>query len=405
MNSPEFSPEMTLLLSCSYGPNPESQKETIRGAIHGGINWNTFIQLAHYHQILPLVVHLLHKYAADLIPASFLQELKTKNTRQKIRAMKLTAEWVRLVKLFKAHDIPVISLKGPGLAHHWYGDVTLRHFVDIDLFIQEEDLHKIHPLLLQEGYVTAHPELFTSPTHWRVFRNSKHHVPYHHHLKAIELELHFRLFKNPHVFPNSRLSPWNHTQTVEYAGFACDLLAPLDNVLFLLIHGSIHQWCYLKWLVDIAQWRGLPCCDWEKLYRRALPLGLERPVLQGMWLLNHLFNIPLPPFCREIPVSSAVKNLTDSALTLIKQSRAPLKGGFLLACHQRIYLWQLKKGARYKLRYVRDLFYLDSHRDILRLPAFLFPLYIIMNPFLWLYKNYLRPKMAASPKVVPPKKC
>ncbi len=395
----DFPPEMLLLLFCCYSTSTETQSQNIGAVIQQGINWAEFIQLAHYHQVLPLVYHNLQKHAANNIPPLPLSRLKAKSTKQKIHALKLTAELVYLVKLLAEQGIQVISLKGPLLAQHWYGDISLRHFIDIDLLVAGQDIQKIHALLIQEGYHTAHPEIFSSALHWQVFKNSKHHVPYHHYPKSIELELHFRLFKNAHVFPNHELNAWHRTQTLDYAGVTFNLLEPIDNVLFLLIHGAIHQWQYLKWLVDIAEWSGSPYCDWEKLYQRAQELGLERPVLQGMLLLNHLFQIPLPPFFATLHRGSTVSKLFSHALTVIKKSRAHVKGGFLFACRERIYLWKLKRGLRYKLRYVRDLFYLDSHRHILRLPAFLFPLYIILNPFLWFYKNYLMHRILSPSKL------
>ena len=163
-------------------------------------------------------------------------------------------------------------------------------------------------------------------------------------------------------------------------------------MLFLLVHGSIHKWHLLKWLTDVSQLCHSPAMDWEKLHERAAVLDLERPVLQGLLLLEQLFRIPVPGVFSRFPPEKPVTKITRRALEVIKESRETSKYGFFFAFRERFYLLKLKKKKRYKLRYLRDLFYLDSHRDILKLPSYLFPLYLVLNPFLWYYKNYLRNK-------------
>jgi hypothetical protein len=264
--------------------------------------------------------------------------------------------------------------------------------MDIDLLVSDRDLNKIHRLLSQRGYEARHPELFTSGLHRRVFEKSKHHVPYALRKKSLHLEIHFRLFKNPHVLPNSALDAWASPQTVVYAGVPLYSLSLIDNMIFLFVHGSIHKWHLLKWLLDLARFCRTAEIDWEQLRERARALDLERPVLQGLLLLDHLLAIPLPAAFSGLPGEKSVMKMTQHALTVIYESRETSKYGFRFALRERFYLLKLKKGKRYKLRYLRDLFYLDSNRDVLRLPSFLFPLYLVLNPFLWFYKNYLRNK-------------
>jgi hypothetical protein len=390
--SSEFSLELRLLLACCCNPCAEQHRDHIGQWIREGVNWNTFIQLVHYHQVLPFVYVNLQKYAADVIPSPELNRLKTQYKKQKIHSLKLAAELIRLVKGFRQEGINVICLKGPVLALQLYGDITLRQLMDIDLLVENRDLMKVHQLLIHRGYESQHPELFSSNLHWKVFKKSKHHLPYVHREKSVNLEIHFRLFKNLHVFPNRALNAWTCHQTVIYAGVPLNALSLIDNMIFLFAHGSIHKWHLLKWLTDMAQLCHSPAIDWEKLHERAAAVGLQRPVLQGLLLLNHLFAIPLPGIFSQFPAGKPVTKITHHALRVIKESRETAKYGFRFALRERFYLLKLKQGMRYKLRYLRDLFYLDSHRGILRLPPYLFPLYLVLNPFLWFYKNYLRNK-------------
>ena len=386
-----FSPEMRLLLSCCCKTTSEEHKAktNITKMIHEGLNWEKFIRLANYHQVLPVVYYNLRERAAELVPPHVLNRLKTRCKKQKIHSMTLTAELVRIVKLCREEGIEVICLKGPVLALQLYRDIALRHIIDLDLLVEHRDIEKVHQLLVRNGYASKHPELFSSTLHWRVFKKSKHHIPYYHKTEKFQLEIHFRLFKNFHVFPNNELNAWNNPQSLVYAGVKLNILAAIDNILFLFVHGSIHKWHLLKWLTDMAQLCHSQSIDWKKLFHRAGETGLERPVLQGMLLLNHLFAVPLPGIFSQFPVGKPVIKLTHHALKVINESRESEKYGFFFAFRERFYLLKLKKGMRYKLRYLRDLFYLDSHRSILRLPWFLFPLYFVLNPFLFFYKNYI----------------
>jgi hypothetical protein len=325
------------------------------------------------------------------VPPEVTNRLKTLYNKRRLKALRLMAETVRIVKACRAQGIEIICLKGPVLALQLYGDVAMRHIMDIDFLVDYRDLKKIHPLLLQAGCETGHPELFSSSLHWRAFTRSKHHIPYFNKKESFQLELHFRLFKNPHVLRNSTLNAWANRQTVVYAGTPLNTLDKIDNIIFLFVHGAIHQWCLLKWLVDLAQVSLDSTIAWEKVLARAREWDLERPVLQGLLLLNRLFALPLPPCFSQFPPGKPVIKMSRLALQVITNSQEKPKG-FLRAFRERLYLLKLKKNFRYKLRYLRDLFYLDSHRDILRLPGFLYPLYILLNPFLWFYKNYLKKK-------------
>lgn len=391
----EFSLEMRLLLSCCCKTTSEEHKvkTNITKMIHESLNWEKFIRLVNYHRVLPIVYLNLQKYAADAIPPHQFDRLKNQCKKQKIHAMRFTAELVRLVKLFRQEGIKVICLKGPVLALQLYGDTALRHIIDIDLLVEHRDIEKVHQLLVRSGYATKHPELFSSTLHWRVFKKLKHHIPYYHKKELFQLEIHFRLVNNFHVFPNNELNVENNLQSFVYAGVKLNTLAAIDNILFLFVHGSIHKWHRLKWLTDMAQLYHSQSIDWKKLFDRAGETGLERPVLQGMLLLNYLFAVPLPGIFSQFQVNKPVRKMLNHALTVISESRESEKYGFFFAFRKRFYLLKLKKGVRYKLRYLIDLFYLDSNRSILRLPWFLFPLYFLLNPFLWFYKDYIKNKI------------
>jgi len=98
----------------------------------------------------------------------------------------------------------------------------------------------------------------------------------------LKLELHFRLFKNPHVLSNQLLDAWSRRETLVFRGVELNTLASVDNMIFLCVHGSIHRWFLLKWLADVAHWCQTHPVDWEGLAARAAVMELDRPVVQSL---------------------------------------------------------------------------------------------------------------------------
>lgn len=389
----DFSPELKLLIQCCNPQLPTeleecNEKKKINQFIQEGIDWKNFLKLVLYHQVLPVVYNYLQKCNETSVPPLIKEELKKRYNKQRLHSLSMMRETIRIVNTCQENHIHILCLKGPILALQYYPDISMRHMLDLDFLISEKDILQLHQILTQLGYETIHPELFNSSLHWNVFRKSKHHIPYIHKKELFPVEIHFRLFKNLHILPNSHLDIANRYKTDIFNQSHFYTLEEVDNLLFLFVHGSIHKWCLLKWLTDIAYCSYSHFNAWEKLYTRAFQLRLERPVYQGLLLLRDLYGIPLPHPWDSIPVHSSIISMTNHALHVIKESRETTKRGFVFAFRERFYLMKLKSNFLYRLRYFRDLFYLDSNRNILRLPPVLFPLYFILNPFLWVYKNY-----------------
>jgi len=389
----DFSPEMKLLLGCCTKIESKNKNTKIDRLIRDDTNWDTFLSLVDFHQVTPLVYYNLKKISSNRVPQKILNCLKSDFNKFRFQNLALMAQLLCFVNTCQAEDIPVICLKGPVLSYQLYGDISLRQIMDIDFFIREGDIKKIHHLLIDSGYETQLPEIFSSNIHWKVFTKSKHHIPYIHLNTLFHLELHFRLFKNLHTWPNKILNAWDNPGKVSYAGAWLNTLQHIDNIIFLFVHGSIHRWYRIKWLADIAQLSLSWKVDWEKLRERSLEIELDRPVQQGLLLLEHIFGIPQPEAFSHVPISKGVFYMTELALNTTGESKESTRYGLRFALKNRFYLLRLKKDRRYRLRYLRDFFYLDSHRRILRLPGFLYPLYVLLNPFLWLYKNYIKGKI------------
>jgi hypothetical protein len=390
----EFLPEMRLLLSCCCKTFSEEHKINIIKMIHEGLNWEKFIGLVIYHQVLPIVYFNLREHAAGLVPYPVLNRLKTRCNKQKIHSMRLIAELVRIVKLCREEGIEVICLKGPVLALQLYGDISFRHAGDIDLLVDRQEIDRIHHLMSHTGYEIKQKEqkeIFSSPRCRKVFMKSFQHILYFHKKERLRIEFHYRLFKNPYFFPYNKEWLLRSLLPFNYGGTTLNVLPFLDNSLYLFAHGSSHKWFRLKWLSDIARLSCIETQDWGKLFSYAEELGLDRTVAQGLLLSNYLLNTPLPGNFHQLSFKEKiVSKITHKAVLEIMRTTKPNHQPWELPhLRRRPYLLMLKKNLRYKMFHLRIFFYIDVNRQVLKLPEVLFPLYYVLNPFLWFYRKFI----------------
>ena len=57
-----------------------------------------------------------------------------------------------LIKLLKKNDIISVIFKGPDIAFSAYGNIALRTFQDIDIFVIKKDIEKVKKILISHGY-------------------------------------------------------------------------------------------------------------------------------------------------------------------------------------------------------------------------------------------------------------
>ena len=104
------------------------------------------------HGLQPLLYRHLADGCPEAVPVARLAELRECYQANRGRALLLSGELVALVALFQEHGILAIPFKGPVLGAALYGDVTLREFGDLDLFVRRRDVPLVAALLEDRGY-------------------------------------------------------------------------------------------------------------------------------------------------------------------------------------------------------------------------------------------------------------
>jgi hypothetical protein len=168
------------------------------------------------------------------------------------------------------------------------------------------------------------------------------------------------------------------------------MLSEEDLPINLLIHGSLHCWIRLKWLVDFVTWmRKASESDWEGLKTRMIDLGLQRLLVQGVLLANWLFYVPIPETMQAlIEAEPAAQSMANHSQKFILNAQiADEEMENVLAIRHIFYWMRLKEGLRYKWNTL--IKYTVNPRDwmVLPLPDALYPLYWLLRPFLRLKRE------------------
>ena len=392
----ESGPEMRLLLACARKTLRPIDAERIVGLCHEALDWQLFLRLVARHRVVPLVWQSLRSADITEVPEQIQRDLRLRVKRNTLRALKQTAELVRLTRRFEAAGIRILPLKGSVLALQAYQELKLRHAGDdLDLLVDPANVWDADRLLKDRGYLRKTPEYPLSPGQAAAFMKIRKDFSYSHPESNIHIELHWRWSQNACLLPLTIDELWPGRESVELGGDSVVGIPRQELLLYLCAHGAHTGWFRLKWLCDIAELAGGETeMDMPRLFARARDLGLTRVLAQALLLAHEMLDMPLPaeltPEMRQDRIVQSLVQLGTEALVL--------DAGYWSTDNTPV-SW-MPTQVRYRLRLRRDLRYkwhnayfyslwTDDCRKI-RLPKQLFPLYFVLALLLWI-PSLLRP--------------
>jgi len=145
-------PEDALLVWCARKCPEEERAEQIRRLIREGIDWPYLIETSSRHGLSPLLHKHFESDPVEEVPKDILDRLRDRFRNNVLWNHARTRELLKLLDLFDAEGVRAIPYKGPILAHLAYGDISLRQFDDLDIFIPLQYLKTAKDLLLSQGY-------------------------------------------------------------------------------------------------------------------------------------------------------------------------------------------------------------------------------------------------------------
>jgi hypothetical protein len=385
-----LSQQHRLLLQCALYPLRDDEIASLRGACQGLVDWSNIPQQAARHNLSGLLYANLKQHAADRVPPPILSTLKTQAEQNRRHVFGLLAELNAVSTVLAPAGIKLCPLKGPLLSQQLYGDVALRVTHDLDLLFDEAQLDNVEERLQQAGYQRIKPLATLTPLQWRTYRRIVHHVVYDHPERKAHLEIHWTL-ATPELIPQAFTQQFLARAHPFASNPALLSLTDEDLLCYLIIHGARHGWAQFKWLADIAMFlRQSPGPDWQVVRQQMAALDLLHPLGQALLLARTWFDAPIPvslePLLTEPPVQLLAQQAQEIALS--EHGFAGKRGNFQ-RLRSLLYRSNIKASWLYKLNTWSQIGIIEDDLDDLRLPDWLFPLYFVLRPFLWLRRYHL----------------
>nr|MBA2670551.1 nucleotidyltransferase family protein [Gemmatimonadota bacterium] len=289
-DSYRITPEQQLLLQCARLELQPGDSEKLVKFISRPVDWDRLFQLARYHSMTPFLLRHLHGFDVSRVPSGFLSSLQVESARIARYSLSATRELRRILRLLKQHGIRALSFKGPLLAAHLYGDLSLREFGDLDILLRKEDVLRVCDILSANDY--------RSPPHLAALQDrgtvrTGYHIHLAREVDGLHVELHWRLDYSASFGSLEEL--WPATERVIIAGEEFRTLPRGDLLLYLCSHGARHRWVGLEWIVSVAELlRQDGGLDWPTIRARAEALRVARRLRVGLLLAADLLDAPLP---------------------------------------------------------------------------------------------------------------
>jgi len=154
-----MSPEDELCLLLARAQlSPEARERTL-SLLACPLQWPLLLERARIFEVFPLLYAGLRTLDFSGVPDPVRSEWTTIFRFNAIRNEILAIDLARILRMLADAGVPVIPLKGIGLAKSLYGDAALRACADLDILIPSKNVAEAFHLLLSSGY---EPE-FTQP--------------------------------------------------------------------------------------------------------------------------------------------------------------------------------------------------------------------------------------------------
>ncbi|HEY3988109.1 MAG TPA: lasso peptide biosynthesis B2 protein [Acidobacteriaceae bacterium] len=393
--------EMRLLLRCVRWPMTDEDARDIRElAASSAMDWKYFVSLCAHHRVAPMVYRALSSSAAE-VPASTLATLKAATTENALSAFRYLAETRRLCDLLQQAGVPVRVLKGVPLSQRVFSDPSVRDVGDIDLLIAPGMEETADHILLADGFRRNEPAAPLTPRRRRSWRKHGKDYTYRSDRDGFEVDLHWRLFRNPHMPGNALADPGAASSERVHLGETGLAVLPLErSFLYICVHGTLDGWFRFKSLVDIAAaWHSFPAERRSALADQAREYGILPEMAAALRLAQELEL--LEPDAVPAPLqlqmdSREVRWIVDYARTQhLAQRFQPTPDGAGSWPIKR-YELGLRRGLAYRLEILRRVLLRPRIWERFDLPDALFPLYILLSPLEWfLFHREVSPSRVA----------
>ncbi len=209
---------------------------------------------------------------------------------EKIKQLNMVSEFLEIGRYLTKAGIWFVPLKGPLLSFRIYGDATCRIAKDIDILVKPEYIHGTIEVLQSLDYQPCSFKWHEPGYHQDMVLLFQNQYGMFHPGRSTSVEIHWRLFKDPAI-ANKKLTEFigQDVGQIEFAGQIFNQFTLEFELLHLIIHGGLHAWSRLKWLVDVKEIVSRFYVDKEKFDQLIKLFRAERMAGLCNAMLNHFF--------------------------------------------------------------------------------------------------------------------
>jgi hypothetical protein len=352
------------------------------------LDWTRCGQVARRHQVIGLVHEGLSHLRPEL-PSQIFETITAHAASLARDNLTIARESLRLQRLFDEASLPVLFVKGTALATLAFGNLALRSCQDIDLLVDEETLRAAVALILRVGYSRFDPPSHVSDQQLQLLMPLRKDLGFVHRHTGVRIELHWRLFLNPHAMAGTSIM--RASQVVHVAKAAgLRTLGKEDLFAYLCMHGAFHWWYRLKWLADINALIAAAPDNIEHLFHAAETRGVGRAAAQALLLCHRLFGTALPAtLFAEIGKNLTARWLEATALSAMSSGQSEQQPHNMRFGTTRgsLSTFLLNRSWRYRLAELSN--HLTNQTDVLTvlLPERLWFLYPVLRLPLWAWRH------------------
>jgi hypothetical protein len=369
-------PELELNLCCGRALIDPSAREQVRALLGSRLHWPDAVALSQRHRLSGVVYEVVSGGAQDLLAPDELNALRKVTAPSMAAGMVLLRELLRLYPRFAAAEIPVIPYKGPLLGWVAYGNFLRREYLDLDFVVPQKYIPEVVGVLSSAGYDAQFDsrEAEVRPNGFAPGQYSFQSQP-----QKLLAEFHTERTMRYFPIPIDLAELSGRLMTVEIGEQRLRTFSVEDTLVMLCVHGAKHFWERLGWVLDVAKLITARPVDWALASRIAAKMESTRVLHLGLYLAHDLFAAPLPDkMTEEIARCHAVPALAEKVYAQYSGISDPGAGVLPRAAFRVRSRDGIGQGLLHTLRLAMSP--TESDRQMVRLPGWLAPLYVLVRP-------------------------
>ncbi len=256
-------------------------------------SWSKFLESARFHAVRPLVQKNLNTHFPQLLPQPENDSLIQWALQSRKQTLALLWTFRKIGELFNQEQIDHLVIKGPATALQAYGNIFLREFVDLDVFVSKANAARAIEILQEYGFKPiGRPDHL--PPMAQLFKLA-HAISVK--MDSLEIDLHWQI-QPERAFPIAEGVIAENQTTLKTFGTPIPTLSPELALIAGCTHASIGHWSKLCWSSDVAHMiASHPNLDWHKLAAMAKNSITKRMLALGLRLAKKLMHTDIPePF-------------------------------------------------------------------------------------------------------------